>query len=228
MVNRSAPDDTRLNIARANRTMDEAFRPLNQVFNQRQPPPPPGPVPAGTGDRPRRYARDHGREGFYDAERRLRRVLDRQHEFPIAEVAGSRITLPVERKFASVPSVQAYVDLVQQRRWPEFPRLGMQRLAVETKPDHTGQDHAVYTGGRILVPVRAVNPATGTRWAMRELVVLHEVAHHAVAVHHPAGEISAHGPEFAGAFRTLLIGMMGPEMSLLFDVVFREAGVRVA
>lgn len=217
----NTPAETRRKIAVANRAMNEMTAGLNRRFNTAQPAPaqpPAKPAP--------RYSRDHQRGALYDAERRLRRVLDRAHEYPMAEVAGSRIVIPVERKFADLASMQTYVDLVLARPWPEFPRMNISHVAVVPKPEYTEQNHAVYTGGAILVPLLAVNPATGTRWAMRELVVLHELAHHAMFVHRPGA--AHHGAEFAGAFRTLVAGMMGPEAGLLFDVIFRDGGVRVA
>lgn len=174
-----------------------------------------------------RYTRDFQRGNVYEAEKRLRRVLDRQHEFPVAEVAGSRIVLPRELKFGDLASAQRYVDSVLARSWPDYPRMQGVRVPVVVKPPNTDQTSADYTGGQIRIPVQAVNPATGTRWAMRELLVLHELAHHAVAVHTVPGTVASHGPEFVRAFRELCVGMMGPELALLFDVIFREGGVRV-
>lgn len=217
------PPNTRQKIDRANRGLDEMMGSLTRRSNTRAPA---APVPPGPGQAPARYSRDNQRGALYDAERRLRRVLDRAHEYPLAEVAGSRVVIPVERKFADLASMQAYVDLVLAQNWPQFPKLGASRVPVVAKPEHTGQDHAVYTGGQILVPLQAINPATGTRWAMREMVVLHELAHHAMFVHRPGA--AHHGAEFTGAFRTLVVGMMGPEAGLLFDVVFRDGGVKVA
>lgn len=219
----TSPNQTRARIRRANQGMDKMMNELGKRFGVGDPPAAPTPNTRTPG---LRYEADRQRAGLYEAERRLRRMLDRAHEYPVAQVAGSRITLPVERKFADLPSMQTYVDLVLAQDWPEFPRLGISRVPVVPSPEAADQNSAMYTGGRIQVPVRATNPATGTRWAMREVVVLHELAHHAMFVHRPG--VPHHGAEFAGAFRTLLVGMMGPEMTLLFDVIFRDGGVRVA
>jgi len=59
-----------------------------------------------------RGLRDGQRARVYDAENLVHRIFDRSAEFPVVEVAGSRLTLPVERHFAAIESVQTYVDAV--------------------------------------------------------------------------------------------------------------------
>ena len=56
--------------------------------------------------------RDRQRARVYDAENLVHRIFDRSADFPVIEVAGSRLTLPVERHFATIESVQTYVDAV--------------------------------------------------------------------------------------------------------------------
>ncbi|MET0992628.1 MAG: TIGR04338 family metallohydrolase [Mycobacterium sp.] len=58
--------------------------------------------------------RDTQRSRVYDAEQPVRRIFDRADEHGIRELEllGSHITLPIERKFASVESMQAYMDNV--------------------------------------------------------------------------------------------------------------------
>ncbi len=55
---------------------------------------------------------------------------------------------------------------------------------------------------------------------MRELVVLHEVAHHLCQVPPP------HGPEFVATVCTLTELVMGPEVGHVFRVVYAQEGVR--
>ncbi|MGI8721866.1 MAG: hypothetical protein ACR2JG_06525, partial [Geodermatophilaceae bacterium] len=56
--------------------------------------------------------RDSQRAKVYDAENLVHRIFDRSAQFPVVEAAGSRLTLPVERHFATLEAVQAYVDAV--------------------------------------------------------------------------------------------------------------------
>ncbi|CKS55431.1 Uncharacterised protein [Mycobacterium tuberculosis] len=69
--------------------------------------------------------------------------------------------------------------------------------------------------GTIAVPDRHT-----AGWAMRELVVLHEVAHHLCQVPPP------HGPEFVATVCTLTELVMGPEVGHVFRVVYAQEGVR--
>jgi putative metallohydrolase (TIGR04338 family) len=61
----------------------------------------------------------------------------------------------------------------------------------------------------------------GGRWAMRELVVLHELAHHL------AGE-AGHGPVFVARLVHLVEELIGPEAGFLLRSALLEAGVQVA
>jgi putative metallohydrolase (TIGR04338 family) len=57
-------------------------------------------------------------------------------------------------------------------------------------------------------------------WAMRELVVLHEMAHHLSE----AGP--AHGPAFVATMCTLAELVMGPELGHVLRVVYAKEGAR--
>jgi putative metallohydrolase (TIGR04338 family) len=65
-------------------------------------------------------------------------------------------------------------------------------------------------------------PENGTRWALREIVVLHEMAHHY------AGNRAAHGPIFADTFITLVGLVMGPEIGLLARIIYSQNDVKAA
>jgi putative metallohydrolase (TIGR04338 family) len=69
--------------------------------------------------------------------------------------------------------------------------------------------------------VIAVPPRTDTGWAMRELVVLHEVAHHLCD-----GDGPAHGTDFVATFCALAATVMGPEAGHVLRVVYAKEGVR--
>ena len=69
-------------------------------------------------------------------------------------------------------------------------------------------------GATIAVPERH------TTWALRELVVLHEIAHHLCGAEPP------HGPEFVATFCELAEAVMGPEVAHVLRVVYSKEGVR--
>ena len=62
-------------------------------------------------------------------------------------------------------------------------------------------------------------PDRQTDWALRELVVLHEFAHHLAQADPP------HGPEFVAAFCELAEAVMGAEVGYVLRVVYAKEGV---
>jgi len=129
-------------------------------------------------------ARGSQRGALYAAEDQVARILDRSAEFPVVEVAGSHLTLPPERHFAELASVQRYVDQILalgwvQERWP-----GPASRPVLVR-ERRGASRAHYepAGGVMALPLHR----GGTAWALRELVVLHEIAHH-------LGSVTGSGP----------------------------------
>lgn len=149
----------------------------------------------------------------------MRTLFDRsaQHGTRSVDFFGERITLPPEARFGSVESVQRYVDDVLAmpavvRRWP-----GVSAIRVRARRSATAA-HYENTGG---VAVIAVPDRTRADWAMRELVVLHEVAHHL-----DRGSGSAHGSGFIATFCELTATVMGPEAGHVLQVVYAREGVR--
>lgn len=164
--------------------------------------------------------RDADRSAVYEAENLVRRLLDRSSDFPTVEVVGSRITLPVERRFGSIESVQTYLDAVLQtpavrERWPD--RAVLPCTVRERRG--SGEAHYEYFSAVIAVPT-AMSSRRGTAWAMRELVVLHELAHHLV------GEAETfHGKAFRETLLDLVELMIAPELRLLLLVSYADAGI---
>jgi putative metallohydrolase (TIGR04338 family) len=161
---------------------------------------------------------DTQRVRLYAAEDLVARILDRSVDHPVIEVAGSRLTLPAERRFGDIVAVQRYVDAVLgldwvRNRWPraEFPVRVRERRGAS-------RAHYQWLGFVLAVPP----PGEGGRWALRELVVLHEIAHHLGPVEEPA-----HGPAFAGRLLELVGEIIGPEVALLLRVSFADEGVTV-
>jgi putative metallohydrolase (TIGR04338 family) len=132
------------------------------------------------------------------------------------EFFGAHLTLPPEGRFGSVASVQRYVDDVLElpavrQRWRRVSPLRVRVRRAATAAHYENRDGA----GVIAVP----DHRTGD-WALRELVVLHEVAHHLCRAEPP------HGPEFVATICELAELVMGPELGHVLRVVYAKEGVR--
>lgn len=158
--------------------------------------------------------RDGQRQKVYDAENILARMYDRAVESgnPVVSVNGVTVTLPPEAKFGCVDSIQAYINrvLTIPAVRQAFPALS---LSVPTVRHRQGTTKAHYHNGEIAIPTDR-----GGKWAMRELVVLHELAHHMA----PGAR---HGARFAAAELTLFGIVLGPEVELLAQMLFADGGV---
>ncbi|MCV6976637.1 TIGR04338 family metallohydrolase [Mycobacterium bourgelatii] len=162
--------------------------------------------------------KDSQRAKVYAAEDFVRTLFDRaaEHGLPSVEFFGTQLTLPPEARFGSVDSVQRYVDDVLavpavRQQWPEVSPLRVRARRAATAAHYENRDGA----GIIAVPDRST-----ADWAMRELVVLHEIAHHLCQVPPP------HGPEFVATMCTLSEMVMGPEVGHVLRVVYAKEGVR--
>jgi putative metallohydrolase (TIGR04338 family) len=162
--------------------------------------------------------RDFQRARVYAAEEFVRTLFDRasEHGSPTVEFFGAQLTLPPEGRFASVESVQRYVDDVLslpavRQQWPEVSRARVRARRAAAAAHYENRDGA----GVIAVPDRHT-----ADWAMRELVVLHEVAHHLCRALPP------HGPAFVATICTLAELVMGPEVGHVLRVVYAKEGVR--
>jgi putative metallohydrolase (TIGR04338 family) len=161
--------------------------------------------------------RDAQRQRLYDAEEQVCRQLDYAAAGArLVEVAGSTITVPLERKLGSLAAAGAYADAV--RRSPAFAALFPAAAAVPVRVrPRAGGRAATYEAPDTIA---LHEPATGLAWALRELVVLHELAHH--AHHHERLPGPLHGAAFAGAFRRLVGEVLGPEVALLLTAAYAE------
>ena len=164
-------------------------------------------------------ARDSQRSRVYAAEQFVRTLFDRaaQHSSRAIDFFGDPITLPPEARFGSMESVQRYIDEVLalpavRTRWPQAGDITVRPRRAATAAHYENRDGT----GMIAVPERG---AAG--WAMRELVVLHEVAHHLTADRGPA-----HGPDFVATLCSLAAAVMGPELEHVLRVVYSKEGVR--
>jgi putative metallohydrolase (TIGR04338 family) len=161
--------------------------------------------------------RDAQRARVYAAEEFVRTLFDRAaaHGNRAIDFFGTSLTLPPEAKFASLDAVQRYVDDVLSHsavrlRWPDI-----EPLTTRGRRGLTAAHYEIAAGGAtIAVPDRH------TTWALRELVVLHEIAHHVCRCE------PAHGPEFVATFTELADLVMGPEVGHVLQVVYAKEGVR--
>lgn len=167
--------------------------------------------------------RDGQRSRVYEAETVVRRIFDRADTGTGRELElfGSRITLPVERKFASVDSVQDYLDRVRALNWvrTDWPRAA-EPVTVRARAGATAAHYEPATA-TVAVPLHR----RGSSWALRELVVLHELAHH---LEPDDAELAPHGPEFVGRYLALVDGILGDEAAFVLRTTLLENGVTVA
>jgi putative metallohydrolase (TIGR04338 family) len=159
--------------------------------------------------------RDAQRAKVYAAEEFVRTLFDRaaEHGSGSIEFFGAQLTLPPEARFGSVGSVQRYIDDVLalpavRARWPAVSPLSVRARRAATAAHYENP-------GIIAVPDRR-----SADWAMRELVVLHEIAHHLCDAQPP------HGPQFVTTFCALAEVVMGAELGYVLRVVFAKEGVR--
>jgi len=132
------------------------------------------------------------------------------------EFFGTQLTLPPEARFGSLAAVQRYVDDVLalpavRREWPKLAPLMVRARRASTAAHYENRDGA----GVIAVPDLAT-----ADWAMRELVVLHEIAHHLCDASPP------HGSQYVATLCTLAELVMGPEAGHVLRVVYAKEGVR--
>lgn len=149
--------------------------------------------------------RDTEKQKTYTAEYTVRNVLDNPGTI---NMFGMVINVPEERRFSNVDDVQRYVDAVMVHIGRD------EKLTVRARK---GQNFAHYSrdNKEIAVPEKE-------RWALRELVVLHEVAHHLTSEN-----VASHGPEFRGNLCKLLGEVLGHEAQFLLQVEYGEAGLKV-
>lgn len=162
--------------------------------------------------------RDTQRAKVYAAEEFVRTLFDRaaEHGNRVVDFFGTQLTLPPEGRFASAPSVQRYVDAVLAHpavcaRWPAVGALTVRARRGATAAHYERSDD---DGAAIAVPDGRAT------WALRELVVLHEIAHHLSDAEPP------HGPEFVATLCELAEAVMGPEVAHVLRVVYAKEGVR--
>lgn len=151
-----------------------------------------------------RLVTDRFRQAVYRAEDQWSATLDRGGE---VDFFGSRLQVPTQLRFGSLEHARTYVDDVCNGLSIDAPTIRHRK----------GGKRAHYSDGEIAIP-------TDQPWAMRESVVLHEIAHH-VSVRTAADH--THSAVFAGSMLSLVELRLGPEAGLLLRTGYQAAGVPV-
>lgn len=155
--------------------------------------------------------RDAQRSRVYAAENTLRWLYD--HPAASHEISGVTLQLEPEARFASLDSIAAYLNRVVSH--PAVIAAVGHRGPIGVR-ERKGDRQAHYEAGSSSIAVHT----GGTRWALRELVVLHETAHHYTSM-----EPTGHGPEFASAMVTLINAVIGPQAALALRLLYAQNGV---
>jgi putative metallohydrolase (TIGR04338 family) len=152
--------------------------------------------------------RDSQRSRVYAAEDGWALRLDAARRgAPRAVVAGSSVLLPAELLFGTLEAAQEYAD----RAVPSYPPVVLRARKGPGKAHWEAP-------GVIALPV----PEHGQAWALRESVLLHELAHH-VAFH--SHEVADHGPTYRECMLDLVEQALGPEAALALRVAYGEVGL---
>ena len=127
-----------------------------------------------------------------------------------ATVAGSSLVLPTELRFGTLAAAQAYADDAVRRE-------GLPPVLLR---ERKGPARAHWEPpGTVALPL----PRYGEPWALREAVLLHELAHH--AAFHRAG-VTDHGPSYVTTMLDLVAAAMGEQAAFALRIDYAEAGVR--
>ena len=159
-------------------------------------------------------SRDSQRRLVYDAEHELRFILDNGGTIALH---GSTLTVPAERKFGDVAAARRYIEAVLSL--PSVAAMAGADVPVTVR-ERAGaaKAHYEYDTATIALPPHRPGRGNERAWALREVVVLHELAHHLTRDGAP------HGGEFAATFVHLLDVVVGPEAGHLLRVALWERG----
>jgi putative metallohydrolase (TIGR04338 family) len=163
--------------------------------------------------------RDAQRARVYRAEDGWAARLDASRRgAALATVAGSALVLPSELRFGALAAAASYADHVLAR--PPILALAGRLPPPELRP-RRGQRAAHWESpGVIALPV----PRHGEPWALRETVLLHELAHH---VGETTGLTVGHGAPFPALMLLLVRAALGEEAAFALQVAYGEDNVEV-
>ena len=163
--------------------------------------------------------RDTGRARVYRAEDAWADRLDAARRgAPLATVGGSAVLLPAERRLGSLQAAADYAARVL--RLPEVTAVAGTVAAPELRPRRGVRAAHWEPPGTIALPV----PRHGEPWALRETVLLHELAHH---VGETTGVARGHRAPFPAVVLLLVGAALGPEAAFALRVSYGEHRVEV-
>ncbi len=153
----------------------------------------------------------------YGAEHQWSAVLDRGGS---VNFHGSQINVPMQKRFADIPSVQKYVDrvLALDAVRGRYPNAGPVLVR-----ERRGQGKAHYEPSTSTMAIPLENRLFG-----RESTVLHELAHHlSVSEGLPVTRSGTrwHGVEFRRSMIFLADTVMGDTAALLLRAGYHSAGL---
>lgn len=160
--------------------------------------------------------RDSQRAKVYSAEDELNLILTRGGTI---EHFGSSLVIPEERKFGDVDSIGPYIEKVLT--FGPVARLPRASIPVTVR-ERRGVTRAHYehdTRTIAIPPYRRGTPAQ-QGWALRESLVLHELAHHLCGAR-------GHGPVFVGHLLYLIEHVIGAEAAHMLRIGCYERGVKI-
>jgi putative metallohydrolase (TIGR04338 family) len=163
--------------------------------------------------------RDAQRARVYRAEDAWAARLDAARQGAgLATVGGSRVLLPAERRFGTLETAADYARrvLALPALTSVFGIVGVPELRVRA-----GVRAAHWEApGVIALPV----PRHGEPWALRETVLLHELAHHAGET---TGRCAAHLAPYPAVMLLVVAAVLGPEAELTLRVAYGDERVEV-
>jgi putative metallohydrolase (TIGR04338 family) len=136
----------------------------------------------------------------------------------LATVGGSRVLLPAERRFGTLETAAAHAARVVA-----LPAVveAVGPVAAPTIRLRRGARQAHWESpGVIALPV----PRHGEPWGLREIVLLHELAHH---VGETSGLARGHRAPFPAVLLVLVEAVLGAEAALALRVEYGEHDVEV-
>lgn len=163
--------------------------------------------------------RDAQRARVYRAEDAWAARLDAARQGAVlATVGGSAVVLPAERRFGTLDAVDGYCGRVLAL--PEVVALAGPLPPPSLRVRRGARSAHWEPPGVVALPV----PRLGEPWALRETVVLHELAHH---VGELGGLSHGHRPPFPAVVLALVEAVLGPSAVLALRVAYGQERVEV-
>lgn len=151
---------------------------------------------------------DARRAAVYAAEDQLGSLLDRGGRL---DFHGSVLDLPRQRRLADLAAVEDYLAAMRRQHWG----------ASHTPPPRVRARRGTRRAHWEAPDTIALPPTTD--WALRELVILHEYAHHVTWHDHGKAD---HGPNFQDTLTELVSHAIAPAAALVLRAAYHGSGAR--